>query len=168
MNSINPILFYFLSALIVLSALGIVFSRDLIHSALLLALCFIGVGSLYATLDADFLAAVQIMVYAGTVVVLIALGIMMTHQLVVDKHTKKEDFRIIGRLIVPIVLFIVLMYAVSSASLPQQILDASADTVSGIARLLLGQYALGFEIAAVLLLSALVGAVVLAKGADEK
>jgi NADH-quinone oxidoreductase subunit J len=70
--------FYVLAAITLLAAAGVVFNRNLVHSALLLALTFIGVAGLYVLLQADFLAAVQILVYSGAVAVIIVIGVMLT------------------------------------------------------------------------------------------
>ena len=60
--------FYVLATIIVVSALLVVFARDIVHSVLWLAVCFVAIGGLFLTLNADFLAAVQVMVYAGAAV----------------------------------------------------------------------------------------------------
>ena len=58
--------------------LRMIFKKNILHSALLLAVCFIGVGGIYVLLHADFLAAVQILVYSGAVAVIITLAVMLT------------------------------------------------------------------------------------------
>jgi NADH-quinone oxidoreductase subunit J len=66
------------SALILVSSLLVVLSRDMVRAALSLALAFIGVASLFILLEAEFLAAIQIMIYAGAVVVLMLFAVMLT------------------------------------------------------------------------------------------
>ena len=77
---IGSAVFWVLSLLIIGTALGVVMSKNLVHSALLLTACFIGVGMLYITLEADFLGAVEFMTYSGGVAVLIVMGVMLTHK----------------------------------------------------------------------------------------
>lgn len=66
------------AALILLSSLLVVLSKDMVHSALSLALAFVGVAALFILLDAEFLAAIQVLIYAGAVVVLMLFAIMLT------------------------------------------------------------------------------------------
>lgn len=67
-----------IAALILLSSLLVVFSRDMVHSALSLALVFVGIAALFILLEAEFLAAIQVLIYAGAVVVLMLFAIMLT------------------------------------------------------------------------------------------
>jgi NADH-quinone oxidoreductase subunit J len=73
--------FYILLAIIIVSAILVVILRNIFHSALMLILCFFGVAALYITLDADFLAAVQVLIYVGAVTILMIFAVMVTHQL---------------------------------------------------------------------------------------
>lgn len=167
---LSSALFYFLAAVMLFSALGIIYCRNLVHSALFMALCFISVAGLYAMINADFLAAVQIMIYAGTVVILIVLGIMITRRTTMERTSMPEKKYILRSSVLAGILFFLLSYIfITAGTLPT--LNTAAlpdDTVSALAELLLDRYMLAFEIAAVLLLAAMIGAVVLAKGADEK
>src|SRR6266511_3751569 len=70
--------FYMLSALTIVSALGVVVVRNLIHAVVFLILSFIGVAGLYITLSADFVAVAQVLIYAGAIAVLIIFAIMLT------------------------------------------------------------------------------------------
>lgn len=76
----SSLAFYLLSTVMLLSAFGVVLVRDIIRSAFLLALCFMCVGGLYVTLQADFLAAAQILIYTGAVSILFVFGIMLTRK----------------------------------------------------------------------------------------
>jgi NADH-quinone oxidoreductase subunit J len=67
-----------IAALILLSSLFVVLSRDMVHSALSLALAFVGIAALFILLEAEFLAAIQVLIYAGAVVVLMLFAIMLT------------------------------------------------------------------------------------------
>ncbi len=74
------IAFFIFAAITVAAAVGVVTRSNLVHSALLLALCFIGVSGLYVLLQADFLAAVQILIYNGAIAIVFVLGTMLTRR----------------------------------------------------------------------------------------
>lgn len=166
-DTMASIIFYILAIIIVIAAWGIIYCKNLVHSALSMTLCFIAIAGLYALMQADFLAAVQIMIYAGTVVILIALGIMMTRRISMDRTNMPERRYMIWTTLITGGLFICLGIIFIEYPLASANVKSEGNTVDAIAQLLLGKYMLSFEIAAVLLLAAMIGAVVLAKGADE-
>ncbi|MEM2933986.1 MAG: NADH-quinone oxidoreductase subunit J [Methanocellales archaeon] len=75
---LDLLLFLALAAIIVLAAIGVVWTRLVVHSAIYLALTFICVAGLYVLLNAELLAAIQVLIYVGAIVVLIIFGIMLT------------------------------------------------------------------------------------------
>lgn len=168
-NDLSPVLFYLFAAIVIISALGMIYCHNLVHSALSLALSFMAVAGLYAMINADFIAAVQIMIYAGTVVILIVLGIMITRRTSIQRSNmpaKKYIFCASGLIVL---LFATLSYIFTHITIASSEQQAPInDTVAALAELLLGHYMFAFEVAAVLLLAAMLGAVVLAKGADEE
>lgn len=157
--------FYLCSAVVLLAARGVVCSRHLLHSALWLAVCFLGIGCLYIFLAADFLGAMQFLVYAGGVAVLIVLGSMLTQQPdceadgIGQKHRFSAGGIAAGFAGVLLTGILVTPWTVQNFSLP--------DTVGALAELMLTQYILSFEAAAILLLAATIGVIVLARGANE-
>lgn len=160
------IAFYILAGITIASAMGVVMKPNLVHSSLLLALCFIGVAGLYVLLEADFLAAVQILIYSGAVAVLIVLGIMLTQRSSMDETNQNSGWRkssaiVCGFFVVVILVVIGITPWQYSVALPVQ------DTPGVIAQLLLTDYMVAFEAAAVLLLAAMIGAIALAKGGNE-
>lgn len=163
---IGSAVFWVLSLLIIGTALGVVMSKNLVHSALLLTACFIGVGMLYITLEADFLGAVEFMTYSGGVAVLIVMGVMLTHK---GERIPSNPFN--GRELLAAALAVifaaVMGLVLTFVQLPPDAGFASADTVGDLAEMMLNTYILPFEIAAVLLLAALLGAIILAKGDGE-
>ena len=163
---IGSAVFWVLSLLIIGTALGVVMSRNLVHSALLLTACFIGVGMLYITLEADFLGAVEFMTYSGGVAVLIVMGVMLTHK---GEGIPSNPFN--GRELLAAALAVifaaVMGLVLTFVQLPPAAGFTSADTVGDLAEMMLNTYILPFEIAAVLLLAALLGAIILAKGDGE-
>jgi NADH-quinone oxidoreductase subunit J len=158
--------FWIMAVVVIAAALGVVFLRNVFRAALALILCFIAVAGIYITLSADFLAAVQILVYVGAISVLIILAVMMTRD--VWKGNPANRLRL-PALVVAAALVGILVYAVTAS--PWRI---SADaplaptTVPLAARLFSQQgFILPVEIAATLLLAAIVGAIVIAREKDK-
>ena len=160
------IIFYLLAAITIVGALGVVLSRNVVHSALFLVLSFIGVASIYFYIGAEFLGAVQLMVYSGAVAVLIAMAIMLTRRAsMADSNPSQKLLRRIVSAMLAAALFLFIGIGISIEPLPAGEL-ADATGASEIARLMLGTYVLPFELAAVLLLVAMIGALVLARGGE--
>ncbi|MFZ5596286.1 MAG: NADH-quinone oxidoreductase subunit J [Bacillota bacterium] len=164
LNSIswNAVAFYIISAIAVISALLVVFSRNIVHSVLWLAVCFVHLAGLYLTLNADFLAAVQIMVYAGAVCIMVLFGIMLIRRTNMNETNQFNRQTVAAGGVVALVVMLggVLAYKSGIVVPPGPVPE---NTVGNIATLLLSKYVIPFEVAALLLLVALVGAVFLAK-----
>ncbi|MGR6835459.1 NADH-quinone oxidoreductase subunit J family protein [Syntrophomonas erecta] len=150
------------------AATGVVTFNNIVHSALSLILTFLGVAAIYFQLQAGFLGLVQIMVYAGAISVLVIFAIM----LVMDKDPSETNRAYPwGRFVAGLTALAVIatlgytiitsQFQISSQVLPD-------DMMGQIAGLLMGDYVIAFELAAVLLLVAVVGAIILAKGADDQ
>jgi NADH-quinone oxidoreductase subunit J len=154
--------FWILAVVMIIAALGVVFLRNVFHAALSLILCFLMVAGLYITLSADFLAAVQILVYVGAISVLIILAIMMTREVQRGSPPNRLQF---PAFVVALLFFEVLVLTLINT--PWQISSTPplAPTTASLATLLFGEggFILPVEIAAVLLLSAIIGAIVLAR-----
>lgn len=157
------IAFWVLSAITVGSALAVFLSRNLMHAVVFLILAFVGNAGLFLTLSADFVAVAQVLIYAGAVSILMVFAVMLTPLAARDNANSLY--------VVPAVLLGaafaagVIFVAVDARSSWNVVADLSADrfptTVGAIGDLLLGRYLLAFEVASVLLLAALVGAIVL-------
>lgn len=140
----------------------IVFTKNIIHAAYALALTLIGVAGVYVILNADYLAVVQILLYAGGVVILLAFGVMMTNRLRGQKVLTESKNRWIGGLIA-ITSFIGLAYLFSGVKSQTFNGTIQADQVKQIGVALLTDHLVAFELIAFILLVALVGAAYLAK-----
>jgi NADH-quinone oxidoreductase subunit J len=154
--------FWIMAVVMVGAALAVLFLRNVFRAALSLILCFIAVAGIYITLSADFLAAVQILVYVGAISVLIILAIMMTRE--VQKGNPVNKMRLPAA-VVGAVLLGILVYTVTKT--PWQI-SAQAPltpTTMPLATRLFSQsgYVLPVEIGAVLLLAAILGAIVITR-----
>jgi NADH-quinone oxidoreductase subunit J len=160
--------FFVIAALAVGSALGLLLKRNPIHGALFLVVNLGSVAALYLMLGAEFLAAAQVIVYAGAIMVLFVFAIMV---LIPGKEETGEDPRRAYRLIgvpVGIALFLELIVIVARG-LPARSAPATGDvpavvgSADTIGRILFTQYLFPFELTSVLLLAAMVGVLVLAR-----
>jgi len=154
--------FWVLASIAVLAALSVVLVRDVFRAALSLILCFLMVAGLYITLSADFLAAVQILIYVGAISVLIILAIMLTRE--VQRGSPSNRFRL-PAFFVAVLFFAGIAFAMLNT--PWQISSTPPlePTTPAIAGLLFGEggFILPVEIAPVLLLAAIIGAIVLVR-----
>lgn len=160
--SIEAILFWFFGAVALLSALGIVFSRNVIHGALLLVLTLLSLAAIFILFGAEFLAVVQILVYAGGIVVLIVFGIMLT------KRKGEGNLKSSSRYMIPAILkggltLYLLVCVIGKMKIPDRELEASATQVQEVGIQLMTTNLVAFELIAYLLLVVLVGAAYLAK-----
>ena len=156
------IAFWILAIVAIVAALGVVLLRNVFRAALSLILCFIAVAGIYVTLSADFLAAVQILVYVGAISVLIILAIMMTRE-----YQRGSPFNkmAIPAFIIVVMFLGVLVFALTNT--PWQVAGTAplTPTTPALATRLFGEngFILAVEISAALLLSAIIGAIVLAR-----
>lgn len=172
MDTVILIIFMLVSALIIGSAMMVATTRNVIHSALWLIASFLGVGALYLLLEAEFAAAIQVLVYVGAVSILMLFAIMLTRHVTGEgQHQYYRRWWL--SLGVSVLLFGVVLAPTLAGQPwgdvePQPSLPASPGQPSGIAGALeIGQafmreYLIPFEVASVLLLVALVGAIVVA------
>jgi NADH-quinone oxidoreductase subunit J len=167
---INDLVFVLIASITLLSALGMVLSRNIVHSALALILTFIGVAALFFNLGAAFLGLVQILVYAGAISVLIIFAIMLVMH--GEAHKTNRFNPSLGTHLwggyIAAVMTIGLVAAIWFSELPEVKGRTVEDAVGLLAGLLLGNYVIAFEAAAVLLLLAVVGAIILARGVEEQ
>ncbi len=156
--------FWSLTAITIGSALLIIVSRNLIHAVIFLILSFIGVAGLYLTLSADFLALVQILVYVGAIAVLMLFAILLTPRANRDnaETSMRYPAAVIMGLVIAAGVFVALeteWNALRGEAVPEQ--------ARVIGESLINQFVLPFEIGAVLLTAALVGAIALAREDPE-
>jgi NADH-quinone oxidoreductase subunit J len=157
--------FYFLSAVTVISGIAVITRRNPVHSALALILALLGQAGLYLMLYAPFVAGVQIILYAGGIMVLFLFVIMLVN---IERAQKEEQFNkqwIVG-IVAALALGVlfVLVYTKGKGLFPQTVAQLpEGENTQGIAMLLFRDYMFAFEIASLLLLVAIIGAVVMAK-----
>ncbi|MBF0245575.1 MAG: NADH-quinone oxidoreductase subunit J [Planctomycetes bacterium] len=155
--------FYAVAALILASSLVVALSGSIIYSAFALLFSFLGVALIYAMLSADFLAVTQLMLYVGGILVLILFAVMLTNRIDASRKSN-QSFSIWWALAIVAGIFAGLAAAVSSAPWKIGVGEPVFEpTTAAIGNSLLGPYVLPFEIASVLLLVGLIGAVVVAR-----
>ena len=165
------IAFTILAAVATVSALRVVTTRNVVHAALYLVMVLASVGALYVLLAAEFVAAVQILIYVGAIVVLFLFGIMLTRATIGTESGLDNDQRwiagITGLFLLGVLSF-VLVDAFGDDRLPsldnlsREQLTAQRGT-GAVGDAIFSTYLLPFEVVSVLLLAALVGAIVLAR-----
>jgi NADH:ubiquinone oxidoreductase subunit 6 (subunit J) len=154
--------FYFLSAVIIASALLVVLSKNIVYSVLWLVVCFIAVAGIFITLNADFLALIQVMVYAGAICIMVVLGIMLIKRDDMSKTNLFNNQLYSGGAVALLVTMLTgfASYKVNYSGNPPRIPENS---VESIATLLLSKYVIPFEVVALLLTVTLVGAIYIAR-----
>jgi len=149
-----------LAGLTVGAALGVVIVRDLIRALVLLITSFLGVAGLYITLSADFVAVAQVLIYAGAISILLIFAIMLTPR--AGRDNAETFLQIPGLLLAGLVAFTIAFVSLETDwSIAER--GGFEETASAIGEALLDKYVLPFEMASVLLLVAMLGAIVLVR-----
>lgn len=158
---LQVIAFYTLAALALLSGAGMLLVRNLMHGAYLLVLTFLAVAGTFFLLDATFLGVAQILVYGAAVAIMVIFGLMLTNKPADPLPTYSVIYRYVA-LALGVSLF---GYACRLATMApwMQGVAITSETPTAIGRAFFSQFLLPFEVAAVLLLTALVGALTLAR-----
>ena len=159
----GEIIFVGLLFIIATSALWVVSSPNLVHSAVSLLFTLFGVAGLYVFLYADFLAATQVVIYVGGILVLIIFGVMLTNKIDKPIIESNSSNKIIGVFISGFIFLIlsIIIFQTNWNALPNN--SEGSSTVSLIGKLILGDYLLPFELISILLLAALTGSAMLAR-----
>lgn len=172
-------LFLLSAALTIGGALAVVYSHNLMHACLYLLASLFGVAGLYAVIGADFLAATQLVVYAGGVVILMLFAIMLTGgtgnrinryglEKIASMGNKKTYFFAGFAGIITSLIILKIIASVLRAQPANKVLEANETTVNKLGVLLATDHILAFEISSVLLLGALIGAAVISRPRKER
>ncbi len=161
-------IFYFLSFLAVLCALMVVISKNPVHSVLYLVLCFFAVGCHYLLLNAQFLAAVHIIVYAGAIMVLFLYVIMMLN-LNQESDTQKSNLAKLGATIGGGLLLVVLVSSLKGTEsiAKDVVVNNNVGLIKNLGVVLFKDFLLPFEVYSFLFLAGMVGAVMLGKNENK-
>jgi len=160
--TLQQLAFALISLVVIGSAVLVVTLRNIFHSVLFLALSFLGVAGVYLLLAADFLAAAQVLIYIGAIIVLMMFALMLTHRVMTANVIQTVGhpwlaLAVAGAMLV-ILFGLFVFYPWDTGALPD-----AAPTTGIIGRQLLTRYVLPFELASIVLLVAMIGAIVLAK-----
>ena len=157
--------FWILAPIMVIAALGILFVRKAVHAALLLAVVMIGLAVLYAVLDAPFLFAVQIIVYTGAILMLFLFVVMLVgvdaSDSVVETIRGQRALAILGGLVLGVTLVVALAQVTFGAAVGLTEANVPGN-IEALANILFSRYVFGFEVTSALLITAALGAMVLA------
>lgn len=158
---LTTLLFYFFSLLTIGSAIFMVFSKNIVHAAFALMFTLLGVAALYVLLFADFIAATQILVYVGGILILILFGVMLTTKGFTDNlKTLTTNLRPVS--VVMTFIAAGMIYVLLTTTWPVAEMAEPEGTITGLGTLLLKEYILPFQITGVLLLVAIIGALLMA------
>ena len=158
--------FWLLALLTLGSALMVAMVRDLVHAVLFLILSFVGVAGLYITLSADFVAVVQVLIYAGAISVLMIFAILLTPRSGRDNAavSYKAPISVVAGLVGAVIVFVALK--TDWATVQED--DRFPSTAAAIGDALLDPFVLPFEVASLLLVVAMVGAIILVRPPEEE
>ena len=183
MNTVIQIVFFILSALVLVSGLMVVVVKNIVHAALWLIASFAGVAALYFLMEAPFIGVVQVLVYAGAVAILMLFAIMLTRQVVGEGTRQLFERWWVAAITAAGIFLLVLLPTILNPGVPAASgssgawprVDRAAAGAAGttaqtpaiagtleIGRSFMREYLLPFEVASILLLVALIGAVVIA------
>src|SRR5918992_3538935 len=158
--SVSTAVFYLIAFITVASAAVVAFSGNIIYSAFSLLGTFMGVAGIYVFLGADFVAAVQVLIYVGGILVLILFAVMLTHRITDVEITNRSAGRVPGLIIIG-VFFALLAQTIRETPWAKVKEVTHQPTTAKIGELFLENYLLPFELASLVLLAAMIGAVVL-------
>jgi NAD(P)H-quinone oxidoreductase subunit 6 len=158
---IAQVIFYALAALTVGSAMLVAFSRNIVYSTFALLGAFMGVVGIYILLAADFVAMVQLLVYVGGILVLTIFAVMLTAG-IGDVTISNRAVGTVPAVFTVSIAAMVMVYAIGRTHW-HQAATVVAPTTYAIGNAFLGEYVLPFEVASLVLLAALIGAIVISR-----
>jgi len=173
--SIELYFFYFFIGLTIVPALFILFTKNILYAAFLLLASFLGIGGLYVFAHADFLAVSQIMIYVGGILVLILFGIMLTNRVAGQRYVLSESRNVFIGFVIGVTIFVALFIGIVKTNFStivwisgrKGIVNADT-TLTQMGENLMTNFILPFEIAAVLLMVALIGSAFIASQIVKK
>ena len=163
--SLDVLAFWTLAIVLVGSALAVVLSKNLFHAVLWLALALTGTAGVFLLLEAEFLAAVQLLLYAGGIVTIMVFAIVVTEKLVGERITQTNR-RIVAGAILSAALAGTVCLAIWRQPLPESAPLMSGDLTAAIGQSVMTRFVLPFELLALLMLAGLMGAIYFARPDD--
>ncbi len=166
---VTQILFWFLSALAIAGAIGVVASKNPVYSVLWLIVVFFAISGHYVLMNAQFLAIVNIIVYAGAIMVLFLFVIMLMNLNSAAEPPKNIYLKVAG-VVAGLCLMIIIIAAISNSPSSNVVLKngTGVGLIKSLGMALFNDYVIPFEISSILFLSAMIGAVVIGKKEQTK
>jgi len=160
------IIFYILALMMIVSAIASVSSRKMLRSVIYLLFTLVGVAGIFFLVDYNFLAAVELTVYAGGIIVLIIFSVLLVHHIEMKLEVAKLSKRILTAIACAIGagLFITTIYSYSFNEHGVAHSTTTKEIGTGLLSYEAGGFILPFEVISVLLLAAMIGAIIIAKG----
>ena len=159
------VVFYFAGVLALVGAVGVVGTKNIVHAALFLLVSLIGVAGVYLVVFAEFLALVQVLIYGGAIIIVVLFALMLTGLHEFGGPMENRQWPIAA-------LAAFLLFGVIAAAITQSrgrvLTERAGPSIQEIGTVLFTQWAIPFEIASVLLLVALIGAIVIARAGGRE
>lgn len=169
-KDMEHIVFYILALVMIVFAIASVSSRRMLRSVVYLLFVIIGVAGIYFLIDYNFLAAVQLAVYAGGIIILIIFSVLMVHniELKMDLPGKTRQIMVALLCVAGLAVFLTSLYSFEFQETDQALTTTTSEIGHGFLSMEAGGFILPFELISVLLLAAIIGAVVIAKREKPK
>lgn len=162
----EKIIFYILALIMIVFAIASVTSRQMLRSVIYLLFVLIGIAGIYFLIDYNFLAAVQLTVYAGGIIVLVIFSVLLVHHIEMELEMAKLSKKILTGLVCLIGLgvFLTVIYTTDFAVVENSKTTNVEDIGRGLLSYEAGGFILPFEVISILLLAAMIGAIIIGKG----
>jgi NADH-quinone oxidoreductase subunit J len=162
----EKIIFYILALIIVVFAIASVTSKKMLRSVIYLLFVLCGIAGIYFLIDYNFLAAIQLTVYAGGIIVLIIFSVILVHHIEMELELAKRSKQLLVGLacLIGLGIFLNTIYSYDFNVVENTITTSTADIGFGLLSYEAGGFILPFEVISVLLLAAMIGAIIIAKG----
>ncbi|WP_242203974.1 NADH-quinone oxidoreductase subunit J family protein [Aestuariivivens insulae] len=160
------ILFYILALMMISFAIAAVSSRKMLRSVIYLLFVLMGVAGIFFLIDYNFLAAIQLTVYAGGIIVLIIFSVLLVHHIELKLEMAKPKRQIVTAIacLLGIGVFLKTMYSYDFKVIENHVTTTTSDIGAKLLSYDAGGFILPFEVISVLLLAAMIGAIIIAKG----
>lgn len=155
------IVFFILALIAIFASVMVMEAADIFHAALFLALLFASIAGVYILLTAEFIAAIQLLVYGGAIVVLILFAIVLTKRGAEFEEASVKN--LISRTAVIMAFVLILIQPILKVPWPENLIESSGSNTYAVGFSLFTDYVIPFEVVSLALLSALIGAIYLSK-----
>ncbi|HIB68600.1 MAG TPA: NADH-quinone oxidoreductase subunit J [Phycisphaerales bacterium] len=163
----SPLLFYLIAGIIIIPALAVVVSENLFHAGLSMIVSFLGIAAIYATLSAPFVAAMQVLVYAGAIAVILLFAFMLTHDIMRPQQQSSRIQQTGAAVACSLLTLFMVRILIGSQWTKLQVQDPKGIALDVLGTSFLTDYLVPFELISVLLLMTLVGAIVIARKEEK-